>query len=124
MSLRKNTARFIVLLTLVSFMGNCIGYTRVNLLPDDPIPTDKVVVVHWHNYSYVLDNVSIDNHILEGTVTRQDWRFISKKRRVDAYIEKSLETPLENQAPCSIPVLASFLSLLPSVDEVSSVSGQ
>ena len=104
MRLRKNTAKFIVLLTLVSFVGSCVAYTPVKLHPDDPIPTDKEVVVHWHNYSYVLDNVSINNHILEGTVTSQDWRFISKKRRVNAYIEKSLETPLEDQAQCSIPI--------------------
>jgi hypothetical protein len=104
MRLGKNTSRFIVLVTLVGFLGSCVGYTHVKLHPDDPIPTDKNVVVHWQNHSYVLENVSINDHILEGTVTSQDWKRISKKKLVHAYIEKSLETPLENQARCYIPV--------------------
>lgn len=104
MRLRKNTLKFIVFITLVSFMGSCVGYTHVKLHPDDPIPIDKEVVVHWQNYSYVLNNVSVNDHILEGTVTSQNWKRLSKYEVVHAYVEKSLETPLENQALCSIPV--------------------
>ena len=104
MRLRKNTFRFIVLLTLVGFMGSCAGYTHVKLHPDVPIPTDKKVVVHWQNNSYVLDNVSVNAHTLEGTVTSQNWKRLSKHELVHGYVEKSLETPLEDQARCSIPV--------------------
>jgi hypothetical protein len=104
MRLGKNTSRFIVLITLVSFMGSCVGYTHVKLHPDDPIPTDKKVVVHWQNHSYVLENVSVNDHILEGTVTSQNWERLSKKKLVHAYVEKSLETTMENQARCSISI--------------------
>ena len=104
MRLRKNTAKFIVLITLVCFLGNCIGYNRVVVKPGDPFPVDKKVVIHWRNYSYLLSDVSIKNQILEGTVTDQNWKKLSKSKIIHAYIEKSLDTPLENQARCSIPV--------------------
>jgi hypothetical protein len=104
MRLGKNTSRFIVLVTLVGFLGSCVGHTHVKLRPDDPIPTDKKVVVHWQNDSYVLENASVNDHILQGTVTRQNWKRLSRNKLVHAYIEKLLQIPMENQARCSIPV--------------------
>lgn len=102
---KKNTAKFIVLLTLICFLGNCIMYNGVEVNPDDPFPVNKMVVVHWRNYSYVLSDISINNHILEGTVTEQNWKRLSKGKIICAYVEKSLEKPLENQDRCSIPVV-------------------